>query len=51
MFRGTDDPNEVVIFQDVADVAKARAWLTSEDMKAVLQEGGVIGVPIVRFAA
>ena len=33
VFRNADDPNEVVILQDVADVAKARTWFGSDDMK------------------
>ena len=28
-FRSPEDPNDVVILQDVADVSKARTWLTS----------------------
>jgi hypothetical protein len=51
VFRNADDPNEVVILQDVADVAKARTWLGSEDVKAAMQKGGVIGSPSIRFAA
>ncbi len=27
VFRSSDDPNEVVVLQDVSDVAKARTWL------------------------
>ena len=26
VFRGADDQNEVIVLQDVADVAKARTW-------------------------
>jgi hypothetical protein len=51
VFRSADDPNEVVILQDVADVAKARTWLGSDDLKAAMQKSGVIGSPSVRFAA
>ncbi len=51
VFRSADDPNDVVILQDVADVAKARTWLGSDDMKAAMQKGGVIGSPCIRFAA
>ena len=36
VFRSAEDPNEVVILQDVADEAKARAWLGSDDMKAAM---------------
>jgi hypothetical protein len=51
VFRSADDPNEVVILQDVADVAKARTWFASDDLKAAMQKSGVIGSPSVRFAA
>jgi hypothetical protein len=32
-------------------VAKARAWLGSDDMKAAMQKNGVVGSPTIRFAA
>jgi len=31
-------------------VAKARSWLTSDDMKAIMQKNGVLGSPTIRFA-
>lgn len=51
VFRNAENPNDVVILQDVADVAKARNWLGSADMKATMQKSGVVGTPDVRFAA
>ena len=51
VFHSADDPNDVVVLQDVADVAKARTWLGSEDLKAAMQKSGVIGSPNIRFAA
>ena len=51
VFRSADDQNDVVILQDVADVAKARTWLGSDDLKAEMQKSGVVGSPNVRFAA
>ena len=51
VFRSADDQNDVVILQDVSDVAKARAWLGSDDLKAEMQKSGVIGSPNVRCAA
>ena len=51
VFRNAQDQNDVVILQDVADVAKARTWLVSEEMKAAMQQSGVVGSPIIRFAA
>jgi hypothetical protein len=51
VFRSAEDPNDVVILQDVADVAKARSWLGSDEMKTTLQKSGVVGTPNVRFAS
>ena len=51
VFRSPEDPNDVVILQDVADVAKARTWLGSSEMKSVLEKSGVMGSPNIRFAA
>jgi len=51
VFRGADNPNDIVVFQDVADVAKARAWFAGEDAKAAMQKAGVIGTPSIRFAS
>src|SRR6202451_3252442 len=43
VFRNAQDQNDVVILQDVADEAKARAWLGSDDLKAQMEKNGVIG--------
>jgi hypothetical protein len=51
VFRSAEDPNDVVVLQDVTDLAKARTFVASEDVKAAMQKSGVIGSPSVRFAA
>jgi hypothetical protein len=51
VFRSAEDPNDVVVVLDVADIAKARTWLGSEDLKTAMQKSGVIGSPSIRFAA
>ena len=51
VFRSQNDPNDVVILQDVADVAKARTWLGSPEMKTAMEKSGVLGSPTIRFAA
>jgi hypothetical protein len=51
VFRNAQDQNDIVVLQDVADVAKARSWLGSDDMKATMQKSGVVGSPNVHFAA
>jgi hypothetical protein len=51
VFRSADDPNDVLILQDVADVSKARNWLSSNEMKTTMEKSGVVGSPSIRFAA
>ena len=51
LFRNADDQNDVVILQDVADVAKARTWLGSPEMKTAMEKSGVVGSPSIHFAA
>ncbi len=50
VFRGAEDPNDVLILQDVADMGKARAWLTGEDLKAAMHKAGVVGQPSFHFS-
>ena len=50
VFRSADDPNDVLILQDVTDVSKARTWYSSGEMKAVMEKSGVVGSPSIRFA-
>jgi hypothetical protein len=49
VFRRAEDPNDLVILADVADVAKARSWSTSEDLKSAMQKAGVLGPPTIHF--
>jgi hypothetical protein len=51
VFQSPNDPNDVVILQDVADVSKARTWLASDEIKAVMAKSGVVGSPSIRFAS
>jgi hypothetical protein len=51
VFRNAEDPNDVMVLQDVGDVAKARTWVASDDLKSAMQKAGVVGSPTIRFAA
>ena len=51
VFRSTDDPNDVLLLQDVADVSKARIWYSSSEMKSLMEKSGVVGSPSIRSAA
>ena len=51
VFRSAEDPNDILVLQDVADVAKARAWLGGADLKTAMEKAGVIGSTSFRFAS
>ena len=51
VFRSTDDPNDVLLLQDVADVSKARTWYGSSEMKSIMEKSGVLGLPSIRAVA
>ena len=51
VFRSANRQNDVVIVQDVADVAKARTWYGSDKTKATMEKSGVLGSPSLCFAA
>jgi hypothetical protein len=50
VFRSVDDPNDIVVIEDVADETKAHAWLDSDQLKTGMKNSGVMGMPTVRFA-
>jgi hypothetical protein len=49
VFRRAEDPNDLVILLDVADVEKARAWSQSEDLRSAMGRAGVLGAPTIYF--
>lgn len=49
VYRKAEDPNDLVLLFDVADVAKARAWTAGEDLKTAMQKVGVIGAPSIHI--
>jgi hypothetical protein len=48
LFRSADDPNEVVMLF-AWDLAKARQYSQSEELRAKMQEAGVLGPPEIYF--
>jgi hypothetical protein len=48
LFRSADDPNEVVMLFEW-DLEKARQFSQSEELRAKMQEAGVLGPPDVYF--
>jgi heme-degrading monooxygenase HmoA len=49
VYQSVDDPNNVVILLEMADVAKAKAFAASDDLKAAMERAGVTGSPSVDF--
>lgn len=49
ILRGLDNPNDVVILFEVGDVAKARAFTSSADLKTAMQNAGVVDKPEIQF--
>ena len=49
VYRGVDDPNDIVILFDVADKAKAQAWMKGDDLKTAMQKSGVVGAAAIHF--
>jgi hypothetical protein len=43
VYQKAEDPNDLAILLDVADVAKARAWTAGEDLKTAMERAGVLG--------
>jgi hypothetical protein len=49
IYRNADNPSDILLWFDVANVTKAREALGSQALKAAMQEAGVAGPPKVNF--
>ena len=47
--RGLEDSNAVIVINKIDDVAKAKAFATSPDLKEAMKKSGVVGAPTVDF--
>jgi hypothetical protein len=47
VFRSADDHNETVVVFDVADIAGARKFASSPDLKSTMQAAGVVDQPTI----
>ena len=47
--RGLDDSNMVIVVNKVDDVAKAKAFAASPDLKAAMKKSGVVSAPTVSY--
>lgn len=49
MLRSVDDPNAVTVVLDFSDIGKAKAFVASADLKAVMTSAGVVGRPDIHI--
>jgi hypothetical protein len=49
--RAEDDPNSLSIYIAVSDVAKAKAYATSDELKSLMAEAGLTSAPDVAWVA
>jgi hypothetical protein len=51
LLRNIDDPNEVLILFEVADLQKAREFVDSADLRAAMEKAGVVDKPDIYHLA
>jgi quinol monooxygenase YgiN len=51
VYQTLDDPNEVTVWHDFDDRASAESFTTSETLKTVMTEAGVLGAPNIWITA
>lgn len=51
LWRNADEPDEVVLLFEVSDVAKAKAFAASPDLREKMAASGVTGRPEIVFLA
>jgi hypothetical protein len=49
VLQAVDDRNAVTIVMDFADLARAKAFAASPDLKAVMKAAGVVGTPTIHI--
>ena len=49
VLQSVDDPNTVTVVMDFANLAKAKAFAASADLKTVMKAAGVVGTPAIHL--
>jgi quinol monooxygenase YgiN len=49
VYQSTDDPNDVTVVHDFKSLEKAKAFVTSDKLKAAMQQSGVKGAPTIWY--
>ncbi len=45
LHRDADDPNVVIIAARVTDIARAKEFIASQDLRETMQQAGIVGQP------
>jgi hypothetical protein len=49
LLRSAEDPNDVTLLFEASDLAKAKAFVESEDLRDAMARGGVVGKPDLTY--
>ena len=49
LLHNLDNPNEIVLLFEASDIAKAKKFSTSPELKEKMQKAGVLGPPDIVF--
>ena len=49
VYQSTDDPNDVTVVHDFNSLEKAKAFVASAELKAVMEKAGVKGAPQIWY--
>jgi hypothetical protein len=49
VYRSAEDPTEVYVLSETSDAEKAKQFLTSPDVRAVMEKAGMLGPPKSTF--
>lgn len=49
LFQDADDSNKVTILFDAEDLERAKEFASSDELREIMQEAGVIGKPEIYF--
>ena len=47
IYRCTDNPNDIIVWSETDDLAKAREAVTGPEIRTAMQDAGVLGPPKV----
>jgi quinol monooxygenase YgiN len=49
VYRDADDPQELIVWSETSDTAKAREALSSPEIRNAMQEAGAVGPPKIHI--